>query len=154
MNGAELSMSVTADHGGYTSKYRLKQTYSADAQTLTVLAPSELAGLSVTVREDGTVFEYAGAVIDTGILNFTELSPLSVLPAVVRQWKEGVLGEASPETLDGVRAVSAVFDTAVSGTELVFRSWFTEDGLVPLKTEIYRENQMIMICRYETASIH
>lgn len=147
----KMTTSVIADYGNRVYDFTL--TYDTAACLIEVKEPELLTGLTVTVSEtDGsTVLSYDGAELNTGTFNEEGLSPISVLPALVKQWREGYILECHFETVDDVETVAIKTDIS---DEVVSTSWFDRTTGAPLKAEIAIDNQVVIQCAFSEVSFN
>lgn len=145
-----MTASVKADYGERVYDFAL--TYDTASCLIEVKEPELLAGLTVTVSEgDGsTVLSYDGAELNTGTFDEDGLSPISVLPALVKQWREGYILESYFETLDDVDTVAIKTDIS---DEVVSISWFDRSTGVPIKAEIAIDDQIVIQCIFSEVTI-
>lgn len=145
-----LTAEVNADYGERVYDFTLN--YDTASCRIEVKEPEILDGLIVTVsEEDGsTVLTYDGAELNTGAFDENGLSPISVLPALVKQWREGYILESYYETLDDVDTVA--IKTNISD-EIVSIGWFDRSTGAPVKSEIVIDSQVVIQCTFYGVTI-
>lgn len=142
----KLTAEVTADYGDRVYEFTLN--YDTGTGLIEVKEPETLAGLTVTVsKEDGsTVLSYDGAELNTGTFDDDGLSPVSSLPILVTQWREGYILECYYETLDGIDTVA--IKTNISD-DVMSISWFDRANGNPIKSEIVTDEQVVIQCIFD-----
>lgn len=81
--GLSLTARVVADYGDRLSEFTLRLA----GDTVTILEPAEVAGVSAKVSDDGVTLIYSGAEVFSGNLTRSGLSPVSALPLMAETWK-------------------------------------------------------------------
>ena len=131
---------LTAVYPDRSADFTLRYELSDGVQRVTVLEPESIRGVSARIGEDGTKLEYDGAILDTGDLDRSGLSPLSALPLLVEALKSGHANAFWTEEdcdvvellVDDVTTVRVHFDAAgrPASAELI------SDGVVRVQCEI------------------
>jgi hypothetical protein len=143
-----LSASVTADYGDRIYECKFKYADAGGTGELTILEPSELAGLTATVSGGGVTLRYDGAALDTGELAGGAVTPAGVIPALLEQWRSGYITESNLEKL-------GTADTLALATELsetvAQRTWFDVKTGLPLRAELADGGRMVLAVTFENA---
>ena len=149
-SGIVLTAEVKADYGERVYDFTL--TYDTVTGLIEVKAPEVFEGLTVTVseEEDSTVLTYDGVELDTGPLSEDGLSPVSAIPVLIRQWREGYILESYFETWDSVNALA--MRTNISD-DVVSTSWFDRSTGLPVKSEIASDDQVVIQCIFSGVAI-
>ena len=140
----QFAAEITADYGDRVHQFTLR--FDAAASTLEVLAPDLIAGIVVEVSESGTVLHWSGAELNTGPLTADGLSPIAALPAIVFEWKEGLITSSHYETLDGIDTV--VMTTAISD-RVSHITWFDRETGFPIKANLLQDGVLVLKSIFE-----
>lgn len=116
---------------------------------VTVTAPEEIAGIAFSVSEEDAVLEFDGARLTMGSLDEDGLSPLSLLPALIRVWRGGNYSEALDESHSGEDAYLMIYNGSPEGRDIEYRTWFSKKDFAPLYAEIYSSGIRVMECKFE-----
>lgn len=147
-----MQAEVTADYGDKVYEYTLKYSRAEDGTgTIEVLAPSEVAGIKATVREESLALEYDGASLETGKLSGDGLTPMDALPSMLRSWREAAVSQTGQETLDGKKTLRIAYriSGANEGTETVEQvAWFDPDTCAPVQAETLVDGAAVIRCTF------
>lgn len=98
MTVCTASVDITADYGQRVYEYSMDILWSKDGETkLTVTAPESIAGITARIRDGSSFLEFDGASLETGALSGTGLSPVEVVPAVLKYIGSGYIGASDFE---------------------------------------------------------
>ncbi len=139
---AELSAvcAVRMDHGDTVSDYVIDYRFADDIHTLTVREPMVLSGLTVTMRGTEQTITYDGMVFAPKELVGTAVSPVRILCDLLPTWQQGYAAETGT---DGEMIVCS-FSSARTGEELVYRSCFASETMLPEQTECFLDGYLVM----------
>lgn len=88
---------VATDCEGRIYEYQAAFSGTLTSGAMTVTAPEELAGCSITWDENGLVLDWEQVELDTGTLNQDGLTPVDAMAAILTCCTEGLLVECSQE---------------------------------------------------------
>jgi outer membrane lipoprotein-sorting protein len=151
-NAQELTLTalVQADFGDRTAEFRLAYQRGTDgAEVVTVTAPEEIAGITVTLTENGSRMMYDGLILETGALPGTGLSPVEAIPFAVKSWREGYITEQGKDTYNGATCQRLTHTVTRDGAAVIVTTWFESETAVPLKTEIFADGFLVLRCIFE-----
>ncbi len=169
--GIDARVAMTVNRGSLENDFILEWQYSAaDAgaatasagqSRITVAAPQSVAGIRVEATADGNTLYYDGAVLtlsaDGALAGAFDgpaaPSPLSALPLIFAQWREGGYSACSMEALDGVSAVALTYRETRGEAVLEQRVWFDAERLTPLFAELSWSGRRLVTCRFETFTL-
>lgn len=97
MTAYTASALITANCEGRIYEYEADYTGTPDAGTMTVTAPENLAGCSITWDANGLVLDWEEVELDTGTLNADGLTPVDAMAAALSCCQAGLLLECSLE---------------------------------------------------------
>ena len=140
---------VHADFGDRTVDYFLRYERTPAAETVTVLEPSELADIKVTILPEAGRLLFDGLILETGALPGTGLSPLEAVPYAFGCWQAGYSDSVRDETLSGVEAICAVYNTKQDSKPMRLVTWFDKATYRPLRSETYAGDCCVLWCEYE-----
>lgn len=136
---------VTADYGDRVYEFKMTYTGTGDAGDIKILSPEEIAGLMAHVSAtDGTI-EYDGAELYTGALTEDGLSPAGAIPVLIGQWRGGYIKTATREKLGETETLCIATDISDTVSQ---NTWFDTESLVPLRSELYNNGQMVVSCQF------
>ena len=142
-----LTALVQADFGDRTAEFQMLYERSADGvETVTVEAPEEIAGITVTLLENGSQLRFEDLVLETGALPGSGLSPLEAIPLAVKSWRDGYITEQGRDTLNGTASRRLTHTVTHDGGAITAVSWFENDTANPLKTEIFIGGYCVLRC--------
>lgn len=94
--GWQGTMEVTADYGSSVYDFTLDVVWQKEGETtLTVTAPELVAGITARIGPDGGYLEYDGASLGIGTVAGDGLSPLELVPYMMKELLEGYLDTCS-----------------------------------------------------------
>ncbi len=131
---------VRMDHGDTVSDYVIDYRFADGLHTLTVREPMVLSGLTVTMRGAEQTITYDGMVFAPKELVGTAVSPVRILCDLLPTWQQGYAEETGT---DGETIVCA-FSSVRTGEELVYRSLFAAETVLPQQTECFLDGYLVM----------
>ena len=132
---ATLEADVTCHYDDETRVYTLLCAYTPDSSTVTVLAPSNLSGISATV-EDGTLtLSYEDISLDAGSYSAAAISPVAALPKLMEAAASGYPTQQSEEEVGERKCLRLSCDLS-DDTGTLYTTWFDQETLLPLQSEI------------------
>lgn len=142
----DMTVNVTADYGERVYDFTFTYTGNGDGGILIVTAPEAIAGLKAEVSVSNGTLTYDGAVLDTGGITHDGLSPAEALPVLIAQWQSGYISDCRFEKLD-------TFDTLAVTTKLTEsvsqQTWFDVTTQLPIRSELYDGERMVIACCFE-----
>lgn len=146
---AEFSVvcSVRMDHGDTVSDYVIDYRFADGAHLLTVQEPMVLSGLTVAVSGTEQTITYDGMVFAPKDLVGTAVSPVRILCDLLPTWQQGYAETAGT---DGEMIV-CTFSSARTGEELVYRSRFSAETMLPEQTECFFDGYLVMTVGFSEA---
>lgn len=137
-----LTARVEADYGERIWSFLL----ALDGDTVTILEPESVSGVTARIGEDGVTLAYDGAEVFTGELTAGGLSPAQALPLMLRSWGGGLLTSAQlyGDTLELTHRIE-------DGVSLVTE--FDADTLYPSRAELYRDGQRVLSAEFYDVTI-
>ncbi len=142
---------VTADYGQRVYRYELDFTANQEETVLTLTAPETVAGLTARLpAEKDSVLEYDGAVLETGPLDESGLTPVSAIPAILNTIREGYLDTCILETMGEGQALRLLSrdPEAELGTGLETTLWFDPGSHSLLRAEISQDGFCMIQCEF------
>ncbi len=138
--GLSFTADVRAEYPDRSVSFTLAYRADADGETMTVLDPELIRGISARLAPGSTTLEYEGMILDLGSLDDFGLSPVSALPALVDALKNGHLDSQWEE--NGELAFDLIRDDALSATV-----WFEPESMTPRRAELRSEGRAILFCQ-------
>ena len=133
-----FSADVRAEYSDKTAEFTLRYAQSEESAEVEITQPETVAGIKARVTGDALSLEYDGAILDIGSFGYTELSPMSALPLLVRSMTDAHVDITWRED-DMIAA------RLVPSDDLTVTLWLSNE-LVPLNAEIsYKEQTVIFI---------
>lgn len=153
--GCIARLDVTADYGRRVYTYSADVTVTGEDTALTVTAPEEIAGVTARLHGADGALEFDGAVIETGPLSETGLTPLGAIPALLEAARSGFMDSSTYETLDGAQALRILCrdpaQSVGSGQEITL--WLDPDRYALLRGEIALDGRRVVDCRFSEFSL-
>ena len=134
---AELRCEYPDRQLSFTLAYRLQ----GEEETITVLAPEEIAGIAARRTDGGTALEYDGLILETGDLDPYGLSPMNALPLLTDRLARGHLDSWWTEGEETVLCL-------VRDDHLSARVSF-DAQMRPLRAELMSDESMSIFCEIE-----
>ena len=141
---------VSADFGDTVSQYRL--VYDCDAgtqQSVMVVDPEIIRGIKAVVSGDDASLEFEDVILDTGSPGDLDITPVGCLPALREAWCAGYIDSVWRESLSGRDCVVMDIQTFENPSEVIFRTWFDQDGFSPVYAEIISGGNVLIQCEFE-----
>ena len=99
----------------------------------------------------GYELEYDGVnFITTGVLTRNGLSPAEALPCLIDMWREGYVTGAYKETWGGEDVI--VLEAHIT-ERITQRTWFDEESLLPIRSEIAQDGVCVITCGFENVIV-
>lgn len=141
-----ITADITADYGDRVYEFKVKYTGNDTEGTVEVLEPELIAGLRAKVSEEGSALVYDGAELSLGDLTASGISPMESIPLMISQWSKGYIQNVVTDTLEDKDTFAITF--TLSEKEYLI-TWFEADTNLPVKTEVYFDNSMVLSCEFE-----
>lgn len=94
MTGWSSGINLTADYGDRVFDFTVNAGWRKDGETvLTVVKPDLIAGITARLKDGETLLEYDGAGLSVGALDEEGLSPISAVPALMKQITKGYMAQ-------------------------------------------------------------
>ena len=89
--------SITADYGERVYDFALTAAVNGEETVLTLTEPEWAAGLTARIAGEEGTLEYDGLILETGLLDGEDLSPMSALPQLLEAARSGYMAECALE---------------------------------------------------------
>lgn len=139
---------VTAQTEQSELVYDVACVSNGESTELTLLAPEEVAGVTVSIQDGHAKLGYGGAILELGELSGTQLTPMTALPALITALREGHAEASWVEQTDDV-SLTAV--RLLCGEDLAVTAWFG-DVMLPVFAELAAGEQTVLRCTIENWS--
>lgn len=134
---------VTADYGQRVYGYSVTIEGDRNSGTMTVTEPESIAGTVLTWSDGETELEYDGAVLDTGALSGSGLSPADAMPAVLTACWNGAVVDYCSDTLEEQEVLYATLDAGnQDGCQVA--CWFQPDSYALVRAEVSQDGQVVI----------
>jgi len=149
LSAMELQAALTAEFSDYAVDFELQFSYDSQGESyVKVKKPVEIEGVRIKFDDNGTTLEYEGASLEVGAPEETVISPAAVLPELLRVWSEGIVSEQGTEKIDGTDCFRLTYRSKKNDTEILFRTWFDQSSLKPLKADIFTDGKKKISCEF------
>ena len=151
MTGCSGTAVVTADYGQRVYRYELQFAADGDGTVLTLLSPETVAGITARLSgTEGSVLEYDGAVLETGPLDESGLTPVSAVPAVLTAVREGYLDACTLEETEEQPLLRLLVRDPENelGSGLETTLWFKVSDRKLSRAEICQDGVCIIQCEF------
>ena len=132
---ATMEADVTCHYDDEVRTYTLLCAYTPEESTVTVLAPSNLSGISATVSDGKLQLSYEDISLDAGSYSAAAISPVAALPRLMAAAGSGYMTEQSEETV-GERTCLRLACDLPDDQGTLYTTWFDQETLLPLRSEI------------------
>ena len=132
---ATMEADITCHYDDEVRTYTLLCAYTPEESTVTVLAPSNLSGISATVSDGKLQLSYEDISLDAGSYSAAAISPVAALPRLMAAAGSGYITEQSEETIDERTCLRLACDLP-DDTGTLYTTWFDQETLLPLRSEI------------------
>ena len=139
---ATLEADVTCSYENEVREYTLLCAYTPESSTVTVLAPSNLSGISATVEGETLTLSYEDISLDAGSCAAAAVSPVAALPSLMKAAAEGYPTEQSTEMLGERECLRLACDLG-DEAGILYTTWFDCETLLPLCSEISVEGAVV-----------
>ena len=147
MTGCTAHMEVTADYGQRVYGYSVDIKGDLKSGTMTVNEPENIAGTVLTWTDGETELEYDGAVLDTGALSQSGLSPADAMPAVLNACRNGTVVDCCSDTLEEQNVLYATLDAGnQDGCQVA--CWFQPESYALARAEVLQDGQVVITLNF------
>ncbi|SCJ07163.1 Uncharacterised protein [uncultured Flavonifractor sp.] len=156
MTALSAGMEVTADYGERVYTYGMALAWDqTEGTTLTLTAPEEVAGITVRIGDEDTALEYDGVRLETGPLSGEGFSPVDVVPALLKQVREGFIAESCAEQLGEQDTLRVCYRApeAQPGTGTETTVWFDTATHALLRAEMAVDGFTVLQCVFSDFQI-
>ncbi len=149
---------ITADYGQRVYDFSLVLTLSRDqdqqlVSTLTLTAPEEIAGISVTAQGGSSQLRWEGMILETGDLNQEGLSPVSAIPLFLETLCSGYLESVTmTEKLTQENPLLTLFcrdPDKIQGTGQEITLWLDSQTYALVGGEIFQDGVRVLSCEFQ-----
>ena len=151
VTSAEYTAHITASFPDKEAEFTVLYTHSPENDRASIIAPSEVTGVSYTISGDTGFIEFDGAILEIGRLDETGVSPFSAIYSLLSTWKRGAFSEVTRTVMHGDAAYLVISHDKKDASELEYRTWFSKDNILPLYAEIFSDGERIITCEFERA---
>lgn len=146
---------LRADYGERVYDFTLSFVWNGEETAVEVLKPENIAGVRVTVGTDGSQLEVDGVSVETGPLGEENLTPLTAVPRMMKELREGYLAQSTEDTLGEQTCLRADFRDPEKGPgEGIEASlWLEEETGAVLQGELYADGRRILNCGFDSFQI-
>ncbi len=147
-----MDAEISADFGDRVSVFTVRYTQTAaETGTITILTPSEIAGITAQFAEGSSAVTFDDVTLETGKLAGTALTPIDAIPTMMRTWADGLLSETTLETLEGAKCYRLTYE--IPDSNILQNAWFAVDTLVPVFAETLVDGQRVISCKFSAVSL-
>ena len=139
---ANLEADITCQYEGEVRTYTMVCAYTPDSSSVTVTAPTNLAGISATVSNGTLTLSYEDVSLDAGSYSAAAISPVAALPKLMEAAGTGYITEQSKEVL-GERSCLRLACDLKEDSGTLYTTWFDEETLLPLRSEISADGAVV-----------
>ncbi len=139
---------VTADYGQRVYGYSVALKGDLESGTMTVTQPESIADTVLGWSDGKTELEYGGAVLDTGALSSSGLSPADAMPTVLTACRSGEVIDCCTDTLNEAEMLYATLETG-DKTNCRVACWFQPDSYALARAEISESGQVIITLQFD-----
>jgi hypothetical protein len=141
-----FTAAVKADCGDAVYTYRVRLS----GDTLEILEPECIAGITARLDGDGAHLSYDGAELWAGEISSGGLSPLDAAAQMGAKWSEGYVSQCVFERVGGV---SAVMLKIPLGDDEYLSTWFDEQTYLPLYAEAVSGGRTAVTFEFENTEL-
>ena len=142
VESAVMEADITCHYEDEVRTYTLLCDYTPAKGTVTVLSPTNLAGISATVADGTLSLSYEDISLDAGGYSAAAISPVAALPKLMTAAASGYVTERSEETL-GERPCLRLACDLPDDEGTLYTTWYDQQTLLPLRSEISSDGTMV-----------
>ena len=142
VESAVMEADITCHYEDEVRTYTLLCDYTPAKSTVTVLSPTNLAGISATVADGTLSLSYEDISLDAGGYSAAAISPVAALPKLMTAAASGYVTERSEETL-GERPCLRLAGDLPDDEGTLYTTWYDQQTLLPLRSEISSDGTMV-----------
>ena len=142
VTAATMEADITCHYEDEVRTYTLLCDYTPAKSTVTVLSPTNLAGISATVADGTLSLSYEDISLDAGGYSAAAISPVAALPKLMTAAASGYVTERSEETL-GERPCLRLACDLPDDEGTLYTTWYDQQTLLPLRSEISSDGTMV-----------
>lgn len=135
VGAATLEADITCHYDDEVREYTLLCAYSPGRSTITVLAPSNLSGISAVIEDGKLTLSYEDISLDAGTYSAAAISPVAALPKLMEAAAVGYVTEQSEEAVNERTCLRLSCDLS-DEPDTLYTTWFDQETLLPLRSEI------------------
>lgn len=152
VSSATYVANITANFPSREVEFTLNYNYSKNGDDrISVLAPSDVAGVSLSVSQSTSTLEFDGAQLELGKLNDNGLSPFSAISSLITTWVSGSYSEVDNTKIFGKDATLIISRVADGTNDIEYRTWFSKEEALPLYAEVFSDGRRVIQCEFERA---
>jgi len=141
-----LRAEVSAEFSDRVSTYLLDYVFKKDGESrITVIEPESIAGVTVKLSGETPILSVGETELECGKLDESGLSPISVLPRLLRLWETDA-AEVEAVKENGEARLLTVYRE----DDAVYRTLFSRESYLPIRAEIFSAGECVLRVRFVT----
>ncbi len=141
--------SVTSHYEDRDASFQLRYQEENGSCSVTVEAPESLSGIVAIPEEDSLSLQFEDVVLAAGDFAGLELSPMALLPLLMRDFRQSFPTSYEFSSRDGQECVTLTYSTLLSGRDAEHVTTFDRQTYFPLESALYLEGTQIMTAVFE-----
>lgn len=149
MSGCVGHGEIVADYGQRVYSFGIDFSWEKEGETLLRLTyPENVAGTTAHIKNGETALEFDGVILETGPLSETGLTPIDVIPALLRNIQEGYIADCVLEERESLKELHMICrdPEKVPGEGVEVQMWFDTETLGLLRGEISSDGVTVIRC--------
>lgn|GEM_PF-374592 len=143
---------LTADYGQRVYEFELAMAGREKETVVVVTAPEEVAGISVTLSQGGSLLEVDGTLLETGDLG-GEVTPLTAGEALMEAARSGFMATCTLEEDGTLLRVDCRPPDSTPGTGQEIVLWFDVETHALVAGEISQDGRRVLTCQVSEFTI-
>lgn len=149
MSGCVGHGEIVADYGQRVYSFGVDFSWEKEGETLLHLTyPENVIGTTAHIKNGETALEFDGMIVETGPLNEMGLTPIDVIPALLKNIREGYVSDCVLEEREGLQELHTICrdPEKIPGEGVEVQLWFDPETLGLLRGEISSDGVTVVRC--------
>lgn len=139
---------ITADYGQRVYQYTMSVEASDEETALVITAPETVAGITARLKGKDSLLEYDGVAVETGPMDQQGLTPVSAVPALLKEARSGYMRACALEEDGALLRMDCGDPEGEPGRGVETTLWFDADTHALTRGEIRVDGFRAILCEF------
>ena len=124
--------------------YEISFLREGDTDSVTILSPESIAGITARLTEGKTEIVYEDLALETLLPDISGYAPADAVSGMIEDLESRMPEEYGFASLDGAETIKMIFKDEYDGGDISKIIWVSKEDFSPIRAEFYIEDTMVM----------